>query len=644
MNNLQPAIEANAGKERQQRAVISILLLLATLAAFAPALRCGFVNYDDNVYVYENSAVTHGITLAGVRWAFSDTHTGNWHPLTWLSHMLDCQIYGLAPWGHHLSSIALHALSVVFLFTTLREATGALHRSAFAAALFALHPLRVESVVWIAERKDVLSGLFFMLTLWAYVRYARRRRRLSSYLPVITMFALGLLSKPTLVTLPFVLLLLDAWPLDRFKNGWFPLVVEKVPLLALAAAVSAATLLTQHGGIQSVHSLPIQERLGNAVVACSAYIGQMFYPAKLAVFYPLVHGGSSLRTIAAAFFVVSGVSLLAFVLRRAHPYFLTGWLWYLGMLVPMAGIIQVGMQSRADRYTYLPQIGLYIAAAWFGHAVCLRTGPRNTGRAFACMTLIAIFFCTRRQVFYWKDGESLWTHALACTPANFVAHNDLGNALVAKGHIREAVPQYEHAIAINPDYAEAHCNLGAALIEEGKTSLGVLELERAVQAQPDYGPAHYALGNALLAEARVDEAISEYRKDLETRSEYPETHNNLGSAWLRRGNVPEAIVQFRDALRVRPDFAKAHYNLGNSLQQQGDFAGAAAEYGVAIEIEPGYADAYNNLGNVFLRQGRLQDAIMRYRMALRLRPDYLDARKNLGLALALRPPDKMESK
>jgi tetratricopeptide (TPR) repeat protein len=460
--------------------VLCLALAVGTFAVFGQTLHHDFVNFDDNEYVYDNPVVARGLTSQGIVWAFTQSYAANWHPLTWLSHELDCQLYGLHPGGHHLTNVLLHATTAILLFLVLRQMTGALWRSAFVAAVFAVHPLRVESVAWVAERKDILSGLFFMLTMAAYVRYARLPGSRGRYCVVMLLFALGLMCKPMLVTLPLVLLLLDYWPLQRVESVR-RLALEKLPLLALSAAACVLTLWAQHESIQSTGLFTLPHRLGNAMVACAVYLGQMVWPAGLAVLYPYPQNGLPIWKWALAGILLASLSAVAWAGRRRRPWLLMGWAWYLLMLIPVAGIIQVGDQAHADRYTYLPQIGIYMAVTW------LVAQWRVSRMALGCLmsgVLAVLMVCAWRQTAYWQDSETLWNRALACTKANVVAHDDLGAALRDKGRVDEAITQYQMALQINPNYAEAHYNLGIALVQKGKAAEASSHYQEAVRIQP----------------------------------------------------------------------------------------------------------------------------------------------------------------
>ncbi|MGD0745743.1 MAG: tetratricopeptide repeat protein, partial [Verrucomicrobiota bacterium] len=580
-------------------AVPGVCLLLAaiTFAVFGQTVHHEFVNYDDRLYAYENAQVARGLTLNGIAQAFLHGSYDNWDPLTATSHMLDCQLYGSNPGGHHLTNVLLHTAAAILLFLVLRRMTGFLWRSAFVAAVFAIHPLRVESVAWVSERKDVLSGVFFMLTLWAYVRYAQRHSRAEpsslrfaapgsresgtgidslaldprlwtlDYGLVLLCFALGLMSKPMLVTLPCVLLLLDYWPLKRFTQPGgrlvpWRLLVEKVPLLALSGAACVATLSAEKVALRSFEQISFPLRVGNALISYVTYVGQTFWPSGLAVLYPFAARDVVVSSVALSLAVLVGISTGVYVVRRQRPYLLTGWLWYLIMLTPVIGIIQVGSQARADRHTYLPQIGLCLLLTWAAAELCASWRQRRVALGGgAVIILMALIFCARVQTAYWRNSELLWTHALACTSGNWVAHDSLGIALFQKGNVDEAVAHLQKALEIKPDYALAHNNLGNALLEKGKVDEAIVHYQMALEIEPDYADAHYNLGNALVQKGNADEAIVHFQKALQTYPDSAEVHHNLGNALLKNGNWVEAIAQFEKALQINPDYAEARNDL-----------------------------------------------------------------------------------
>jgi tetratricopeptide (TPR) repeat protein len=622
-------------RDRWLAAGVCLFLAVAIWLVFGQTTHYEFVNFDDNTYIYENSIVQQGVTVGGLHWALTTVHASNWHPLTWFSHMLDCQFYGLKAGGHHLTNVLLHTATAILLFLILRGMTGFLWRSAFVAAVFALHPLRVESVAWVAERKDVLSGLFFLLTIAAYVRYVRRPWAPGRYALVGLLLVLALMSKPMVVTLPFVLLLLDYWPLKRFPppdGHWIPwrLIIEKLPLLILSGAACITTIFAQEEAISSL-SLPV--RTGNAVVSYVIYFGQLIYPVKLAAFYPHPESGLAPWKIIAALVLLLAVTAGAAFVRRKQPWLLMGWLWYLGMLVPVIGILQVGLQSHADRYTYLPQIGLVLALTWL--VAEGSSGWRHRRMVLsvgATVILAALMVSAHEQTAYWRNSESLWTHALACTKGNVTAHVNLGNALLQRGATDEAVSQFQQALQIADD-ADAHVSLGYALIQQGKMDDAMRHFQLALAIKPRYAQAHNNLGDILAQKGRVAEAIAQFEKALQIKPDYAEAHYNFGNALVQQGREDEAITQFQQALQIKPEYAEACYNLGNTLFQKGETDRAIADYQQALHIKPEYANASYNLGVILVQRGRLDEAIVQFRKVLQLKPGNAKAHYNLADAL-----------
>jgi protein O-mannosyl-transferase len=531
---------------------ICVGLLLLIWAIFNQTLRFDFVNYDDPSYVYQNTRIAGGITLANIGWAFTHVHSENWHPLTTITHMLDSQLHGLNAGWHHLTNVVLHAVAVILLFLALQQMTGAVWRSAFVSVIFAVHPLHVESVAWIAERKDVLSAVFFMLTLLAYLHYTREPS-VGRYLIVALVVALGLMSKPMLVTIPFVLLLLDYWPLRRFEsrksnNGHQPLrlVLEKVPLIALSAISSTVTFLAQRGAIGWTEQLPISERVTNALVAYVVYIRQMLWPAGLAVFYPHPENRLPAWEVSFAFIVLVGITLAALLLRRKRPYFVTGWLWYLGMLVPVIGLVQVGWQGHADRYTYLPQIGLYIAVTWaVGDLTRSLRFQRTILSAATILIVGALSWCAWLQTSYWRDSESLFTHALAVTRNNDVALNNLGIIFLDKGQLDEAISKLQAAIDLRPENAPAHDNLAKALLKKGQVPQAMVHYRKFLELDPANVEARNTLGTALIQQGHIREAIEQWQEVLATQPENGNAASNL--AWVF-ATCPEDSI--RDGTRA----------------------------------------------------------------------------------------------
>ncbi len=600
------ASEATHARHRRNRTSLrfaSFFVCLGLIAivwlVFGQTLGHDFVNFDDHVYVYENPSIIQGFTLDGVIGVFAHLHARNWHPLTSISHMLDCQLFGLNAGGHHFTNVLLHTIAVLLLFLVFHQMTGAFWQSALVASLFAIHPLHVESVAWISERKDVLNADFFMLTLWAYLRYARGPST-GRYALVVFFLGLGLMSKPMLVTLPFVLLLLDYWPLHRSTKGsaavgkatarhaaishqWpviRTLVKEKIPLFALSAVSCVATLLAQRHEPAAIDQLPFMWRLNNALTSYFAYVWQMFCPIRLAVFYP--HPNNQLpfwQVLVATMFLV-GCSLSVILLRKQFPYVLTGWFWYVGMLVPVIGLVQVGEQARADRYTYLPQIGLYVIIAW---AVADFARPYRNHRIVLAVTaataIAALSFCAFVQTSYWKNSETLWTHALAVTSDNDVAHNNLGYLSLRRGELDEAISHFNTALNIRAGNAASHYNLGHALIEnnlanalarKGQLGEAIPHYEQATRLRPDYADAYYNFGTVLFREGKIDDAIAEWQKALAIQPYDAEAHTSLGSAFGRKGMLREAITEYQQALKVAPQNRLAMNNLAWLLATSSD--------------------------------------------------------------------------
>ena len=571
--------------------MVSLILIVATIGVFWQVRNHDFLYYDDNLYVTENYHVLAGLTPEGIVWAFTTSHASNWHPISWLSHMMDCQIYGLNASEHHLTNLLFHIINTLLLFGVFERMTRARWRSALIAALFAVHPLHVESVAWVAERKDVLSTLFWFSTMWAYMRYVECPG-FTRHLLVFVLFALGLMAKPMLVTLPFVLLLMDYWPLERFKfahgeqrPGQFMheassaprLVLEKAPLFALAAGSCVATFLAQQswGAISSLDKLPLSVRMANALVAYVTYMGKMIWPVDLAVIYP--HAGMlPMWQVAGAGLLLLTISLLVVRTARQFPYLVVGWLWYLGTLVPVIGLVQVGKQSIADRYTYVPLIGLFIMIAW-GIAHLLRRWSHRKvilGTS-ASILLLALAICARWQVLHWRNGIVLFTHSVDVTTNNYVAHDTLGVALARQGRLNEAIAHCSEALRIRPNYAEAHNNLGAALALQGRLEEAIAQFSKAVQIDPTLAQAHKGMGLALTQQGRLEEAIPHYSKALESKPDDPAAHNDLGIVLVRIGRLEEAIVYFSKALRMTPNNEQVRDNLRRALRLSGK-SGAAS--------------------------------------------------------------------
>ena len=720
---------------RQRDILICVCLALVTTAVYWPVHHFEFTRFDDDLYLTDNPQLRWGLTFRGLRWALT-TPLDQWMPVTWVARLLEYQVFGLNPGPHHLVNVLFHIANALLLFGVLKRMTRAPWRSACVAALFALHPLHVESVAWATGLKDVLSMCLSLLAIWAYARYVERlnvehstpytareqasnvkrrtnpalssprpspithrplvRRSLGEggsshmyYALTLLLFALALLSKPMVVTLPFVLLLLDYWPLgrtrwaeaaptqasgaasgQRVKVPSRQLLKEKLPFFALTAAVCMVTYWAQRGFgvVMSLEKQPPGMRIANALLAYADYLVKTFWPTRLAFFYPL---HSSLPVAAVIGAAVGLVVVTAGVIWRARraPWLATGWFWYLGTLVPVIGLVQVGKQSMADRYTYVPLVGLFIMLCW---SVPRRALERRTWQATVCVAAAAVLLAcaaqSRVQAGYWKNSESLFYHALDVTRDNWLAYYNLGVDLRRMGQVREAVGYFEQAVRIRPDFAEAHNNLGVALTQldrpaeaighyeealrlrpglvEAQNNLGAaLELtgkrqeairhyEEALRLKPDFAEAHYSLGLALKQTGRVPQAIEHYEQALRIKPDIPEVHNHLGVALEHEGKLPEAVAHYEQALRLKPGYAEAHGNLGIALVRLGRFTEAVGHYEQALRIKPNSAEVHGNLGVALVRLGRAQEAIGHCEEALRLRPDLIQAHYNLGLALA----------
>ncbi|MEI8289546.1 MAG: tetratricopeptide repeat protein [Verrucomicrobiota bacterium] len=685
--NLLKAINSDAGHRRIPTWLAAALLALATIALYWPTLKNGFVYYDDQEYIINNPHVTSGVTLENIRWALGSGHAANWHPVTWFSHMTDCQLFGTEPRGHHLTNVVLHALNTMLVFLFLSSLTRSPEKSLVVAALFGWHPLHVESVAWAAERKDVLSAFFGLLTLIFYVRYARlreaekpetepetrgfnHRRPAVNYWLSFLFLALGLMSKPMLVTWPFVLLLLDYWPLARFDHaGIRRLALEKLPFFGLALAACAVTYIVQMrwGAMIAMESIPISIRSGNALISYCSYLGKIFWPTDMIVLYPFPQYMLIWKVLLAGGFL-AGMLALLFIQRRRHPPLLTGWLWYCGTLVPVIGLVQVGLQSMADRYTYLPSLGIFILAVW--GACQFARHWRHQVFILSATSAIVLGLCltiTRKQMSYWKDGETLFRHALSVPEANpnaififgiilnaagktqeaidqlqkairlnpnhFEAHNLLGIIYEKSNQDEVAINEFQQALHLNPNLFEAHNGLGVIHDKRGQNEAAINEYQQALQLKPDYAAAHLNLGKLLFKSEQVSQAIGHFQSALRLKPDSAEAHYSLGVALGRNNQSDDAIRQYREAIRLKPNHAEAHYNLGNALFKTAELNEAATQYQETIRLQPQNAEAHNNLGIVRYKQNKTEEAISHFQEALRLKPDFAPAQNNLAKAL-----------
>ena len=638
--------------------IIGVALAIGTWSIYGQVVGFEFVGWDDDLYVGAGLPVRDGLTPDGVVWAFRSGHAANWHPLTWLSHMLDFELYGDHPGGHHLTSALLHTLNALLLFGALRALTGAVWRSALVAALFAWHPLHVESVAWVAERKDVLSTAFALTAIWSYAEYARRpQTRL--LLLTLALFALGLMTKPMLVTLPCIFLLLDYWPLRRLRvagqggavvaAGVEPrslraLLVEKLPYFALSALSCVATILVQRqgGAMSSLEHVPLGLRLANGVAAYAHYLAKTVWPSDLTLLYPHPYipgsGGAPLPgwQVAEAALLLLAVTALVWLSRRGYAW--VGWLWFLGMLVPVIGLLQVGGQALAERYTYLPAIGLFIVFAWGGGELIERLRRRHVWAAgcaglLVAGLLLASIQASRAQARHWRDSVALFEHAIEVNPRNRSILFNLGNEMKRRGRVVEAIALYRRALAVRSSDVKVRNNLGLALASQGDRAGAIAQYERVLEIDPGFAESRANLANELRDQGRLDEAIAHYRRALEDKPTLAQAHNAFGGALRAKGEVEQAEAHYLQALALEPAYAEAHTNLGLTLQARGQNEEALRHHREALRLAPGLVAAHNNLALVLASDGELETAIRHYREALRLAPELVKVRINLARAL-----------
>jgi tetratricopeptide (TPR) repeat protein len=629
--------------DSNSKVFIIMMLTIMILAVYWPVQTYEFVNCDDPIYVTSNYRIQSGINLQSIKYTFTDIHTSNWHPLTMMSHLLDWSLFGDKSGGHHWTNVIIHIFNTILLFLLLNRLTGAVWRSAFVAALFALHPLNVESVAWISERKNVLSTFFWILTMLFYVRYVESPgwRR---YLPVLICFALGLMSKPMLVTLPFVLLLLDYWPLNRTqlklqdsdhlqtksvmkKSSKISfLIVEKIPLFILSVISILATLYAARYAktIANFESLTLPERISNAVVSYVLYIKKLFWPADLAVFYPIIDIPVWQFSIALLFLIC--VTFLVFRYFRKYPYLFVGWFWYLGTLVPVIGLIQVGCQAMADRYAYVPLIGIFIVLAWGMADITQKRFSRNIIVIFAVTMLVGLSVMTSFQIRYWKDTFVLFEHDLNVTKQNALANLCLANELLKNNKVDKAITHYTASFKLDSKNDKTLVGLGMAFNMQGDKAKAIDILRQAIKLNPQSIEAHHNLGLVLFQNGRIDEAIIEYQKAIAIDNDGLLFHNNLGNAFIKKGKIEEAINEFREVLRINPKHAGAHNNIAMLLMSQGKNMEAIKHFREAIRLEPEYANAHFYLAKILKQKGLEAEANYHYQEALSINPEYKDSK------------------
>jgi len=631
---------------------VCLLIVIVTLVTYWQVIDHEFV-FDDLAYITENSRVQEGLKTENITWAFTSTDVANWHPLTWLSHLLDIQIYGMNPGGHHLTNVFFHIVNTVLLFFVLRQMTGNLWRSGFVAGLFALHPLHVESVVWVSERKDVLSTFFWMLTIICYIRYIKLPD-IYRYLLVIFFFISGLLSKPMLVTLPFVLLLLDFWPLKRLNienyqlssKGFRPLIfllrssvfLEKIPLFLLSAASSVITFIVQQrfGAVTSLQLFTINARISNALVSYVSYMGKMLWPFKLACYYPHPDMPPWWKIAGACTLLVS---ICVFVVRyaKSHPYLIVGWLWYMGTLVPVIGLVQVGEQAMADRYTYIPLIGIFVIIAWGIPDIFKKWHYKKIGLAtISTITLSFLTIVSCLQIRHWRNDVTLFTHAINVTSKNSLAHYNLGIALEKEGRTSEAMANYYKALKIKPNYSDARNNLGLILAKKGETSEAIQHFSEILRLNPGYVKAHINLGKLMIEEGMTANAINHFSEVLRIDYRSVAAHNNLGVAFAHRGDIEAAVHYFQEALRNKPNYTEAKKNIKKILGPGGIVDASIREVQDKLKLNQDDAILHQRLGNLYKIKREYDKAIEEYQRALSIQTEFAQVLNSLSIVYAMK--------
>ncbi|NQT10954.1 MAG: tetratricopeptide repeat protein [Desulfobacteraceae bacterium] len=632
-------------KRHQKILTIYLLLILTILVAYWQVKDFNFVGFDDELYITENSHTQAGLTIKGIVWAFETFRAGNWHPLTWLSHMLDCELYGLNPMGHHWTNLLFHIANTILLFFIFQKMTGAIWKSAFVAALFALHPLHVESVAWVAERKDVLSTFFGMLTILAYIRYVKKRNFLR-YSLIFIFLSLGLMAKPMLVTMPFVLLLLDFWPLERLKYcsnsqssnfqslNLSRLFLEKVPLFIPVAISSVLTIFAQKeaGALYSFESLAVKTRIANAFVSYASYIVKTVWPQNLAIFYPHSFGMLSLCYVFLAGFAIAGISFFSIRSFKQRPYVAVGWFWYLGTLIPVIGLIQVGAQGMADRYTYIPLIGLFIMLAWGISDLLKKWHYRKTVLA-VCAIILLFTFSTRSyfQIRHWENSAAVFKNAIQTTKNNWLAYRELGLALMRDGKLDDAVFYYKKALQIRPNYLTALDNLGMTLHRLGRFEEALFYYSKALKIDQKDAGIHNNTANVLTAIGKLEKAVQHYKKAILIDPEFADANYNLANVLVTQEKLDKAILYYESAIKNDSEYSDAYYNLGCILLKKKEYKKALAHFAEVIKIKPDYKQAYNQIGIILLQRGKIKKAEKFFSKAVQIDSGYKDAINNLLL-------------
>jgi protein O-mannosyl-transferase len=629
--------------------IISLFLIFAIIIAYWQVRNFDFVDFDDGSYITENIHVQKGLTIEGLIWAFTTFHSANWHPMTWLSHMLDYELYGLNPMGHHWTNMQFHIANTLLLYLILQMMTGAIWQSAFVAALFALHPLHVESVAWVSERKDVLSAFFGLLSIAAYYHYVKTSG-LKNYLLVIIFLSLGLMAKPMLVTFPFVLLLLDFWPLKRFQfkndrmlqsdkitffgfQGFLRLFLEKIPAFIPVIISCILTFLAQknYGAVQTLGALPLITRIANALISYVSYAFQAIWPGNLAVYYPHPVDTLPVWQICGAALLIVSVFCGAICLLKQYRYVAVGLFWYFGTLIPVIGLVQVGDQAMADRYTYIPLIGLFIIIAWGASDLLVKWRYRKIFLGVSAVIILsALIVCTFFQTSHWRNTITLFENAVKVTENNYKALNNLGTALIDKGKYDEAIVYLSEALIINPQKTGARNNLANVLFLQGKPDEAVFHYNEILKFNPQKTNARNNLANVLFAQGKPDEAVLHYKEAIKINPE-ADVHYNLAYVLSFQEKLDEAVFHYKEAIRINPEYAKAHYCLGKILMNQKKVKEAMLHFAETIMISPDYAEAYNKIGLILAEQGKYKKAEEFFLKAVQIKPSYTEARKNIEL-------------
>ena len=629
-----------------RRARICLGLVLATVALYWPVIGHDFINIDDPRFVTDNEHTRAGVTWSGICWAFQTVQTEMWHPLTWLSHMADCQLFGITPGGHHFTNLLLHAANTVLVFLLLEKMTGGIWRSTIVAGLFAWYPLNVESVAWVSERKGVLCALFWLSSMMAYVCYSKKSGKLSFLLSLL-LFAGALMSKSVAVTLPFVLLLFDFWPLQRFQTfsatsrlrAATALMVEKIPFFALTLVANVVAVFAQHAGdnLISLAQLPVETRLANAMINYVVYLSKTIWPSKLAVFYPYI-SHLAVGPIVGAALLLAALTIFCALSARQRPWLAVGWFWFLGTLIPVIGLVQYGFQSVDDRYMYVPSLGLFVAAVW---ELENRFARHPRGRQLLWLlggTTLAGYFCVSAiQLSYWQNSLTLAAHALKVTSNNYVACDSMGRALAAEGQFERAVPFYAEAVRIEPDWPQGQFSLGMALGDMGRTNEAIEHLQAFVKLTPKQLGGHLYLARMLMRYGRTEQAIGEFTEVLRLEPGFVEAQASLGVLLASQGKIAEAIPHFAEAVRLNPNDPNMRFNYGLALLGNHQPAEAAAQFAEELRIAPNETRAHYRLAQALEQQNKFSESAQHYRQALQLAPDFPEARDELAKLLIEHP-------